>query len=150
MIRVIAAFFATVFFSVIFNVNKKQIPFCGIVGASGWAIFLILGSMGGSIVLSSFFGALIVSILSNLLAIKRKNPVTTYQIAGIIPLVPGAGMYQTLLYLIQDKLDLANKYLVETIQTAGSIALAMLSVYSIMLLSTQLRHKIEASKQSTI
>lgn len=142
IIPVIAAFFATIFFSIMFNVNKKQLWVCGIVGACGWAMYLFATDQNFSIVTSSFFASLIVSVLSHILAKYRRNPVTTYQIAGIIPIVPGAGMYRSLLYLIQDELTLANEYLVETLQIAGAIAVAMLIVYSFSLLITRLKHNI--------
>lgn len=142
IIQVIAAFMATIFFSIMFNVNKKQLLFCGIVGAFGWAMYLFATDIGFTIVTSSFFAAVVVSVLSHILAIYRRNPVTTYQISGIIPIVPGAGMYRSLLYLIQDELTLANEYLVETLQIAGSIAVAMLLVYSFSVLMAKLKLRI--------
>lgn len=142
IIQVIAAFMATIFFSIMFNVNKKQLWFCGIVGGCGWAMYLFTSDIGFTIVTSSFFAAVVVSVLSHILAIYRRNPVTTYQISGIIPIVPGAGMYRSLLYLIQDELTLANEYLVETLQIAGSIAVAMLLVYSFSMLMTKLKLRI--------
>lgn len=138
-IQVIGAFFATFFFSIMFNVNKSQLWVCGIVGACGWAMYLFGTYNQFNVVTSSFFASVVVSVLSHILAIYRRNPVTTYQISGIIPIVPGAGMYRTLLYLIQDELTLANEYLVETLQIAGAIAVAMLTVYSFSLLVTKLK-----------
>ena len=140
IIQIIAAFLATVFFSIMFNVNKYQLLYCGIVGASGWAMYLFSTHLDLSIVVSSFLASMVVSILSHILAIKRKNPVTTYQIAGIIPIVPGAGMYRTLFYLIEDQLMLANEYLVETLQIAGAISVAMLIVYSISIFINKLKY----------
>lgn len=147
-IQIIAAFFATVFFSILFNVNKKELIVCGVVGSSGWAIYLITSKLDASIVLASFFGALLVSILSHLLAIYRKNPATVYQIPGIIPLVPGAGMYKSLLYLIQDRFVLSAQSLVETFQIAGAIAVAMLSVYSVSLFAAQIKQAVYQKRSS--
>jgi len=145
IIQVVAAFFATFFFSIMFNVNKKQLWVCGIVGACCWAMYLFATFNNFSVVTSSFFAALVVSILSHILAIYRKNPVTTYQISGVIPIVPGAGMYRSLLYLIQDELTLANEYLVETLQIAGAIAVAMLLIYSFSVLISKLKYQSKPS-----
>ncbi|MBN2221147.1 MAG: threonine/serine exporter family protein [Vallitaleaceae bacterium] len=131
IIQIIGAFFATFFFSIMFNVNRSELIICGIVGAGGWTLYLFSQEYKASVILSSFLAALLVSILSQILAIYRKNPVTTYQIAGIIPLVPGAGMYQSLYYLIEEKEETAFHYLLQTIEIAGSIAVAMLLVTSI-------------------
>lgn len=146
IIQIGAAFFSTIFFSVMFNVNKKQLFYCGIVGACCWTMYLLGIYNNFSTVTSSFFAAVVVSILSHILAIYRRNPVTTYQIAGIIPIVPGAGMYRTLFYLIEDELSLANEYLVETLQIAGAIAVAMLLVYSFSLLISRLKLNISNLK----
>ncbi len=140
-IQIGSAFFATLFFSILFQVNRKELIFCGIVGAGGWATFLISQSSTDSKIVASLLAALVVSILSNLLAIYRKNPVTTYQISGIIPLVPGAGMYRTAFYFINDDKDLFSTYLSETLFIAGAIALAMLSVYTFLILIRNLKAK---------
>lgn len=142
IIQLIAAFFATVFFSIMFNVNNKQLVFCGSVGAFGWFIYLLSIQSGLTVVGASFYVSVFVSISSHILAIYRKNPVTTYQIAGIIPIVPGAGMYRTLLSLIQNDSTLATRYLIETMEIAGAIAVGMLLVSSLIMLLTKLRHRI--------
>lgn len=142
LIQLIAAFFATIFFSIMFNVNNKQLVFCGLVGSIGWFIYLMSIKNQISVVGASFYVSVFVSIASQVLAKIRKNPVTTYQIAGIIPIVPGAGMYRTLFSLIQEDITTATHYLIETLEIAGAIAIGMLLVSSLTLLLTKVRHKI--------
>ena len=141
IIQIVAAFFATLCFSIMFQVNRKELIFCGLIGAAGWAMNLFSLYQTHSAITASLLAALVVSILSNFLAVKRKNPVTTYQISGIIPLVPGAGMYRSAFYFIEDDMDLFTKYLTETLFIAGSIALAMLSVYSFIMIIKQIKLK---------
>jgi len=142
IIQLISAFLATIFFSIMFNVNNKQLFFCGLVGSLGWAVYLVALQYALTTVVASFFVSVVVSITSHLLAIYRKNPVTTYQIAGIIPIVPGAGMYRTLFSLIQEDIDAAIHFLIETLEIAGAIAIGMLLVSSVTLFITKIRHKI--------
>ena len=54
-----------------------------------------------------------------------KAPVTVFLIAGILPSVPGAGIYRTVYYLIQGDQTLSTHYLISTLHTAGAIALAI-------------------------
>lgn len=131
LIQVIAAFFATIFFSIMFNTSKSELIYCGLIGALGWLTYLISLELELSIVSASFFGALVVSTFSQILARLRKNPVTLFQVAGIIPLVPGAGMYHTLSAIVRGEYTLANEMGSITLQVAGSIALAMILVTSI-------------------
>lgn len=142
IIQLIAAFFATVFFSIMFNVNNKQLIYCGSVGAIGWFIYLFSVNHGVTVVGASFYVSVFVSISSHALAVYRKNPVTTYQIAGIIPIVPGAGMYKTLYSLILNDSANATKFMIETMEIAGAIAVGMLLVASLIMLMTKLRHRI--------
>jgi uncharacterized membrane protein YjjB (DUF3815 family) len=131
IIQVVAAYFVTIFFSIMFNTSKKQLFISGIVGALGWWGYLIMVHNGYSVVTGSFIGALIVSLLSFIFSRFRKSPVTIFQIPGIIPLVPGMGMYRTLYAVIDEDYSAVAKHLFETLQIAGSIAVAMMLVFSL-------------------
>ncbi len=130
-LQIISAFFATIFFSVMFNISRKELLYCGLSGGLGWSIYLISNQLGGSIVVSTFLGALAVSFLSRYLAILRKQPVTIFLISGTIPLVPGAGMYQTMYALITQDIEQAATYGSQTLQMAGVIAIAMIIISSL-------------------
>jgi len=130
IIQIVAAFFSTLFFAVLFNVSRYELIYCGIVGAIGWTSYLIIKYYSNSIVFSTFIATLIISVLSHILAKKRRNPVTIFQISGIIPLVPGAGMYKTLYYIVNNDYSMSTFYLFETLQIAGSIAIGMILVAS--------------------
>ncbi|MDK2810897.1 MAG: hypothetical protein PWR27_1606, partial [Petroclostridium sp.] len=63
--------------------------------------------------------------LSEFFARQFKMPVTIFLTSGIIPLVPGAGLYYTMLELVQNNYAAAISKGVETIFIAGSIAVAI-------------------------
>lgn len=129
IIQVISAFFATYLFSVIFNISRKQLLFCGINGALGWFVYLIVLPMN-SVVLSTFLGALAVRILSQIFAKIRKTPVTVFLIAGIIPLVPGAVLYKAVYSMALGDYEQFSLYGIQSIKLAGAIAVAMVLVSS--------------------
>jgi uncharacterized membrane protein YjjB (DUF3815 family) len=56
---------------------------------------------------AAFFGTLAVALTSTLLAIWRKCPTTVFLICGIIPLVPGGGIFWTAYHLVANHLRLA-------------------------------------------
>lgn len=143
ILQVISAYFVTVFFSIMFNTSRKQLFYCGISGALGWWAYLCLTNLGYSAVLGSFVGALLVSTLSFILSRLRKAPVTIFQIPGIIPLVPGTGMYKTLYAIIEKNYSSVAINLFETLQIAGSIAVGMMFVFTIMTLIDQ-KHPIDS------
>ncbi|TCK98557.1 uncharacterized membrane protein YjjB (DUF3815 family) [Natranaerovirga hydrolytica] len=126
IIQIASAFFATLFFSVIFNIARHHLLYCGITGAIGWAFYLTSLSHTNSVVFSSFIGALAVTSVSQVLAKRKKTPVTVFLITGIIPLVPGAGMYQTVYHILIQDYGLASHYGIQTFQIAGVISIAII------------------------
>lgn len=136
--QIAAAFFGTLAFSVVFNISRYQLIYCGAVGGIGWFIYLVVFKWTSDIILSSFIAAVVISIISHILAKALKNPVTIYQIGGIFPLVPGAGIYKTLYYIVNDDYTQGTYFLYQTLQIAGGIAVGMVLVASfIRLVSKQ-------------
>ncbi len=135
IIQVIAAFFVTIFFSIIFKNGPKQLIFSGVVGGLGWLAYLLIMEADGTVVIASFVGSLVISIIATLLSNIRKAPITVFQIPGIIPLVPGMGMYNTLYAVISNDIDMAMVHLFQTLQIAGAIAVGMMLIYTIRTLA---------------
>ncbi len=126
VIQTAAAFLAITAFSVILYTSKKHVPFCGLAGALGWFTYLILEPLGLGVVLRNFYAALAVAFLSHLFARMLKAPVTIFLATGILPMVPGAGMYQIAYQMLIGDYEQTSFYLIQTIQIAGVIALAVL------------------------
>lgn len=143
----IYSFIATIGYSIFFNVPKKQIPFCGLIGAIGWMIYRILNSNSFfNPVFSNFVAAFVVTLVSEKLARKLKKPAILFIIPGIIPLVPGSGLYNTMLSFVQGNHNLAISIGIETTLISGAIALGIMVTTSIY---TSIRmHKIRFSYQS--
>lgn len=133
IIQVISAFFATFFFGILFNISKKELMYCGFIGACGWIIYLIFHELSSSVVLSSFVSALGISMISRIFAKVRRVPVTIFLISGLIPLVPGAGMYRTMYAMLSQNFQDTAFYGAQTLQVAGVIAIAIIFASSIPL-----------------
>ena len=131
IIGTISAFIATIGFSIFFHVEKKELLFCGSVGALGWLFYLLCIHFNFSLIIATFAGALVVSESSMILAKIRKMPVTVFLISGIIPLVPGAATYQTMYAVLTGDYLEALGYASYTFQSAAVIAGAI--VFTTML-----------------
>lgn len=125
VVQVIGSFIAVVSFAIIIGVPRKFLVHAGIVGAIGWFVYLLLLKFDLSPVSAMFYAALVVALISHSFARIMKTPVTLFLIAGILPLVPGVGMYRIVYNLITNNNSLAMYYLSETMQLAGMIALAI-------------------------
>lgn len=134
ILSILSAFISTIGFSIVFHVQKKHLLICGATGAISWAIYLLLNQKGNSSVLASFLATLVVTALSYLLAKKRKTPITVFLIAGIIPLVPGLGLYRMMYALLEEDYSLALDYATLTFEIAGVIAGAIVIISLLPLL----------------
>lgn len=65
---------------------------------------------------------------SEIMARVRKTTVPTFLISGLFPLVPGAGMYYTMLAIVHHELDNALSTGINTLSTAALMALGILFV----------------------
>lgn len=120
--QLLYAFLSTVGFAVIFNSPKDTVVKSGFNGATGWLIYMIVDGLTESPVAASFLAALTVGIVGEIFAKIFKKPSTTFTIPGIIPLVPGRGMYYTMLYLTEDDFLSAANSGSETILLSIAIA----------------------------
>lgn len=128
----IYSFFATVGFSVFLNAPKLTLIPCGAVGAIGWTLFYWLVNITSSSILANFLASIMVSVISEILARKLKQPAIVFVIPGIIPLVPGLGMYNTMLYLVQADYNNAIAKGADVLFVGGAISLGVLIVTAIV------------------
>lgn len=123
---------ATAGFCLIFNVPRRHMFSASFVGALGWITFQYALSIGYGNVAACFLGSCAVALLSDICSRVLKDATTLFIIPGILPLVPGAGMYNTMLAFLDSNFDNMTKVGSETILMAGSIAVALLMVASLI------------------
>lgn len=117
---------ATLSFAILFCAPKSQLIFCGMTGAFGWIVYLLLIENGIGSTVANLIAAFTLTVISRTIAAIRKTPVTVYLIAGIFPLVPGAGIYYTSYYFIMNEMDHFSQAGTEAITIAGSIVLGII------------------------
>ena len=98
---------ATIGFALLFGVPVRYYPYCGLIGGVGWLFYKVMLYADGSTATATFVAAVVVILLSRLFAVRKRCPVTIFLISGIIPLVPGAGIYWTAYYIVTNQLRLA-------------------------------------------
>jgi uncharacterized membrane protein YjjB (DUF3815 family) len=133
ILQIVLSAIATMGFSVIFNVPKKELIFCGLTGAAGWLIFMVVtnASDTASATAATFFAAATVTAFARILSTMRKMPSSLYMVPGIIPLVPGIRIYFTMFYVINGDNTQALLEGIEALKLAGVIAIGLLTVLSL-------------------
>ena len=131
-IQFIAGFVVSVAFAIFFNAPRKSLFTCGLIGAIGWLIQVVVNLLLADVVVSSFLGAVCVGILSTNASKLLKLPATIFIYTGMVPLVPGYGMYNTMQNIVTKNYGVASKVGMETLLQAGAIAMGILlaSVFS--------------------
>ncbi|WP_434311657.1 threonine/serine exporter family protein [Hominifimenecus sp. rT4P-3] len=116
---------AVITLGLIFCVPKRFLIYSGFTGMVGWCVYQILLGTGFDEMFSMFLPALLVAVVSHLFARFFKAPVTIFLVPGILPLVPGVGMYRIVYSILQEQSAAASYYFLYTLQTAAMIAIAI-------------------------
>ena len=116
---------ASACFAVCLNSFHRDILLCALLGAIGWVFYLAIFGKTGSFFAGYFLGAFAVAVFAEILASLQKKPATIFILPGILPLVPGGGMFNTMEAALTGNLDLAGTLGYQTLGAAGAIALGI-------------------------
>ena len=106
--QIVASLVGTAAFAVLFGVPRRYYIDCGLCGMAGWLTYMVfMGLCGSSVVIATFFAAIVVAVLSYGFAMFRRCPVIVFLVCGIFPLVPGAGVFWTTYNVVSDQLSSA-------------------------------------------
>lgn len=142
----IFAFIATVGWGVFFNVPKEDLVSSSVNGALGWVVYCILQTSTENPAFSNFIASLLVTLISEFLARKLRKPAILFIIPGIIPLVPGFGMYNTMIHMVQGSYVKAIEIGTTVGLVSGAIVLGILVSTSIVKLYYRCRKKMNCFK----
>lgn len=140
-VHIIFSYAAAVGFAVFLNAPRKTLFVSGAVGMISWTIYVILMRLNLDMMFSNFVGATIAALLSEILARKYKKPTILFVVPGIITLIPGLGLYNTMFHVIEGKFNLALETGANVMFASGSIALGVIVVSSLFRTYYQLEYK---------
>lgn len=121
-IQGIYSFLCVAGFSIMFNLPRKLIAIASTNGMFGWLVYVFFQNMGTNFIIPAFVGSICVGIIGEVLAIRYRRPATLFIIPGIIPFVPGYGIYNTMYHIVDQNFNMALTYGAESIFIAISIA----------------------------
>ena len=135
-LSVLYAFIACFGFSLTYNVRSKMLFFAPLGAGLSWLVYRCTGFLGGDLV-QYFLGAVALSIYAEAMARVEKVPVTVVMLISLLPLVPGGGIYYTMEHCIRGDADLFLSTGIHTLAIAGTLALGILLVSTIVRLWSQ-------------
>lgn len=141
--QTVMSFLASLCFAVLFQVRGRNLIYAAIAGAVCWLVYALVGQFVSDEIPAYFLAAVATTIYSEFFARILRTPAIVYLAAGVIPLVPGGGIYRTMLFCIQGTPDAALSECINTIGIAGAMAMGIVIVSSIVrLLSHQPKIKL--------
>ena len=118
---------ATMAFAVLFQAPKKIVFIDGVIGAIGWVVFIYLRHE----LVSNFCATISLALASELSSRIFKQPVTVFVIPGIVPLVPGLGIYQGMFAIINNEYNNGTSILLTAMTDSVAIAIGVMLVSSL-------------------
>ena len=125
------SFLACIGFCIIYNIRGKLIIYASFGGALGWFVFLLLAPYQHEL-LQYMVAMMSITLYSEIMARYKKVPATLFLITGLIPLVPGGGIYYTMEHFLNGDTTQFLSSFIHTISIAGSLALSILIMSSLI------------------
>ena len=142
MIQFLAGMVSCIGFAYLFNCPQKHILQSAIAGGFGWIAYYYSSKLGCSLMVTTLIGTIVLSIGCEIFARIYKDAVSIFTIPAILPLVPGAGVYYTLLAVIEGDFSLAMINGFNTLGCAMSIAIGIIMVSSVFKIGVTLRKRV--------
>ena len=121
------AVLACVAFCFILNQRGLLLVVSSLGGGGGWAVCLLCAFTGSDIV-QYFAGAVAVALYAEVMARLLKAPATGFLVVGILPFVPGGGIYYTMEYCLSGNTQLFLSTGIHTFGVAGAVAVLGLAL----------------------
>ena len=127
-----AAFVGTLGFAVLYGVPRSEYLHVSVCSAVGWMAYLVMLRLAGATVVeASFVATIVVVLVSRFMAVDRRCPVIVFQICGVFPLIPGAGIFWTVYYLVNKQLSEAFTSGFTALGVAVAIVIGIIFVTSL-------------------
>lgn len=124
-IQMIGCLFASALFALLFRTPARLIAPASLTAVMGYALSLWAGAELNAEWAGIFLGSLVAALIGEALATRLRAPATIFLTVAVIPMVPGAGLYNTMLALVQGRPTEAAAAGSSTILAAGGIALGL-------------------------
>lgn len=119
------SFVASAAFGLIFNVPKRSLVQCGIVGMLGWALYVALTQQAVNVTIATLIAAGCVAVFSQIMAKLYRMPIIVFNVSGIIPLVPGGLAYNAMRSAVENEFDTAMRLGMQAFMISGAIAMGL-------------------------
>lgn len=115
----------TCLFSFMMHAPRRAILPNSILAGTAYTVFMLVSNQLHSEPMAYFLATMLAAVGSELLATLGKMPAMIFLFPSVIPMVPGIGIYRTMLYLIQKKYEAFLDTGTQTLIALGAMAVAI-------------------------
>ncbi len=119
----------------------RSIISTSLIGTAGYMTFFILHKLEVGMLPSYFFATVVIAVLCELEARRKKMPASVFLIGALVPLVPGYSFYNAMLELVRDNGMRAAADGVEAAMIVGAIAAGAAIVSSLSRMQGNIHRK---------
>jgi uncharacterized membrane protein YjjB (DUF3815 family) len=143
LLEVLWAGIATSGFAILFDLRPRDVPLAFIGAAAGWWVYSVTAA-SASQATAYFASAAVIGLICEIGAVVLRRPAFIFIVCAILPIVPGSGMYYTMLQSVRGNLSGSLNSGFQTLQSAGAIAagLAISSAISRLFSLTQFAQRL--------
>ena len=128
LVQLLSCFFGCLGFVILFNIHGVGGILCALGGTLAWASYLLVMHLTNNDLAAYFWGALVASFYSEVMARIRKYPAISYLVISIFPLIPGASVYYTMNFAVRGEMSAFADKMMHTIAIAGVIAVGVILI----------------------
>ena len=122
LIRVIASFFASIGFAIMFRIHRRHLAVIALGGAITYFLYDLVLFLSTSCFLAGLLSTAFSALYSEILARVRRAPTVVFLLPCLIPTIPGGNLYYAMRYLLSGDGALAIENLRITLQVALGVA----------------------------
>ncbi|MCL1879460.1 MAG: threonine/serine exporter family protein [Actinomycetia bacterium] len=138
----------TLGFSLIFHAPVRKLAFVSVIGGTGMLVFILISQLTGNSALATFIGASCIATLAEVASRAGREVTTIYIIPGIIPLVPGVMIFESMSALLTSGVSAAADKATEALICASCIALALVLTASVARLTVATLNRLKTPNPS--
>lgn len=126
IIQILAGFVGSIGFAILFNIRGKSLIAAAIGGLFSWLLFVILSKYIKNEPFVYFIIAYVISTYAEIMARVLKTPTSAFITTSLIPLIPGASLYYTMVHAFRGDLNTFLPKAIYTMQLASALALGII------------------------
>jgi len=138
-VQLASAALATAGYSLTFRTKAKYLPAVALCGLFTYAVYFATDRAGLSPFFAAFFAATFTTVFSEICARLMHAPSIIFSFAGLVPIVPGSGLYYAMDAMLFEKGALVYSHARWTLMVGGGIALGMAAVSLLINMTVRFR-----------